>query len=154
MQTVQNVVTAFRILRKENGVPDKEFVPGQLNPDPMRGMNAAGAAAHHGDIFRLLAKVSDVRLEPLTYGKVRREANFDIAIEYQATIDVAAERARLRKDIAQYEKIIANAERQLGNEGFLLKAPPHIVEGLKKQRDEAKRLLDQARGDLGVLPPE
>jgi len=26
MQTVQNVVTAFRILRKENGVPDKEFV--------------------------------------------------------------------------------------------------------------------------------
>jgi valyl-tRNA synthetase len=117
-------------------------------------MNAAGAAAHHGDIFRLLAKVSDVRLEPLTYGKVRREANFDIAIEYQATIDVAAERARLRKDIAQYEKIIANAERQLGNEGFLLKAPPHIVEGLKKQRDEAKRLLDQARGDLGVLPPE
>ncbi|MGA9670961.1 MAG: valine--tRNA ligase [Terracidiphilus sp.] len=154
MGAVQSIVTAFRILRKENGVPDKELVPGQLNPDPMRGMNAAGAATHHGDILRLLAKVGDVRLEPLTYGKVRREANFDIAILYEATIDVPAERARLQKDIAQYEKIIANAERQLGNESFLAKAPPHIVEGLKKQRDEAKRLLDQARRDLDALPPE
>jgi valyl-tRNA synthetase len=40
----------------------------------------------------------------------------------------------------------------LGNAGFLEKAPAHIVEGLKKQRDEAKRLLDKARGDLDALP--
>jgi len=69
-----------------------------MNPDPMRGMNAA-ALQPIMETFSAAGKVSDVRLEPLTYGKVRREANFDIAIEYQATIDVAAERARLRKTL-------------------------------------------------------
>jgi valyl-tRNA synthetase len=39
----------------------------------------------------------------------------------------------------------------LGNEGFLAKAPAHIVEGLKKQREEAQHLLDKLRGDRGAL---
>jgi valyl-tRNA synthetase len=115
-------------------------------------MNAASAAAHHGDIFRQLAKISEVRLETLTYGKIRSEANFDVAIDYEATIDVSAERARLTKDIEKYEKGIASAERQLGNEGFLAKAPAHVVEGLKKQESETRALLEKARSALAALP--
>ena len=57
------------------------------------------------------------------------------------------------KEIAQQEKIIANSDRQLNNPGFTAKAPAHIVEGLKKQRDEAQQLLDKLRRDLDSLPP-
>jgi valyl-tRNA synthetase len=78
--------------------------------------------------------------------------NFDVAVVYEKKIDVAAERERSTKDIAKFDKIIASSDRQLNNPGFLAKAPAHIVEGLKKQRDEAKRLLDKARGDLDGLP--
>ena len=52
-----------------------------------------------------------------------RLQNFDVAVIYERTIDVPAERERLTKDIAKYEKGLAAAERQLGNEGFLAKAP-------------------------------
>ena len=45
------------------------------------------------------------------------------------------------------------AERQLGNEGFLAKAPAHIVEGLKKQESETRLLLEKARAALNALPP-
>ena len=76
----------------------------------------------------------------------------DIFVEYERTVDVAAERERLTRDVAKFEKVIASSDRQLNNSGFLAKAPAHIVEGLKKQRDEAKRLLDKARGDLDGLP--
>jgi valyl-tRNA synthetase len=152
MSVLQSVITAFRALRKESGVPEKEFVSGQLNPDPMRGMNAVDVVTHHGDIFRQLAKVKVVRLEPLTYGKTRSEANFDLAIDYQAQIDVPAERARLSKDIAKYEKGLISAERQLGNEGFLAKAPAQVVEGLKKQEAETRLLLEKARAALASLP--
>ena len=55
-----------------------------------------------------------------------------MAVVYERTIDVAAERERLTKDIAKYEKGMAAAERQLGNEGFLAKAPAHMVEGLEE----------------------
>ena len=77
----------------------------------------------------------------------------DIAIDYQAKIDVTAERDKLTKEIARLEKIIANSDRQLNNPGFTAKAPAHIVEGLKKQRDEAQQLLDKLRRDLDSLPP-
>ena len=152
MGAVQAIVTAFRALRKDSGVPEKEFVAGQLNPDQMRGMNAAGVVAHHADIFRHLAKISEVRLAPITYDKRRSEANFDLAIDYEATIDVPAERERLTKDIARYEKGLAAAERQLGNEGFLAKAPAHVVEGLKKQEAETRLLLEKAKAALAALP--
>jgi valyl-tRNA synthetase len=153
MNALQSIVTAYRVLRKESGVPEKNFVSGQFNPDPMRGMNAVSAVTHHGDILRHLAKVIDVKSGPITYGKIRSEANFDLAIDYEAAIDVAAERDRLTKDIAKYEKGVAAAERQLGNEAFLQKAPPQVVEGLKKQEAETRLLLEKARAALANLPP-
>ena len=60
-------------------------------------------------------------------------SQFDVAIVYERKIDVIAERERLTKDIAKFEKGLPIAERQLGNPGFSAKAPAHIVEGLKKQ---------------------
>ncbi len=58
----------------------------------------------------------------------------------------------MTKDIAKYEKGIAAAQHQLGNEGFLAKAPAKIVEGLKKQAAETQLLLDKARAALDALP--
>jgi len=75
-------------------------------------------------------------------------------IIFERTIDVAAERERLTKDIARYEKGLAAAERQLGNEGFLAKAPAHVVEGLKKQEAETRLLLEKARAALEALPKD
>jgi len=51
----------------------------------------------------------------------------DIVVQYEKEIDVPAERARLTKDIEKYEKGIASAERQLGNEGSL----PRPAKGLR-----------------------
>jgi valyl-tRNA synthetase len=154
MTVLQSVISAFRALRKDSGVPEKEFVTGQFHSEPMHGNYAFGVVTHHGDIFRQLAKVKVVRLEPLTYGKTRSEANFDIAIDYDAQIDVDAERERLTKDIAKYEKGLISAGRQLSNKGFLAKAPVNVVEGLKKQEAETRLLLEKAQAALDALPKE
>jgi valyl-tRNA synthetase len=75
----------------------------------------------------------------------------DVAVIYEAIIDIPAERERLTKEIAKYEKGLISAERQLGNESFLAKAPAQIVEGLKKQEAETRLLLDKARAALDNL---
>jgi valyl-tRNA synthetase len=81
----------------------------------------------------------------------RSAFSFDIAVIYERAIDVTAERERLTKEIAKYEKGLTSAERQLGNESFLAKAPAHIVEGLKKQEAETRLLLEKARAALDNL---
>jgi valyl-tRNA synthetase len=79
------------------------------------------------------------------------DPNFETGLVYEKKIDIPAERDRLTKDIAKYEKGIAAAERQLGNESFLAKAPANVVEGLKKQEAETRLLLEKARAALENL---
>jgi valyl-tRNA synthetase len=152
MELVQLLIVEVRALRKEIGVEEKAVVPIELRISSDR----KHIVEENSAIVERLARVSEIRFaDEISAGLSKHfTPAFDVAVIYERTIDIAAERALKLKEIAQLEKAIAPAERQLGNEGFLQKAPPHIVEGLKKQRDEAKRLLDQARGDLGVLPPE
>jgi valyl-tRNA synthetase len=156
MSDIQRVVTAIRALRKDIGVPERESVPVHIYADPKEGMRAYAFVTNNEDIVCHLARVTEILYEPdpLTTGTIRSEADFDVAIEYETKIDVAAERDRLTKDIAKYEKGMASAERQLGNEGFLAKAPAHLVEGLKKQESETRLLLEKARAALVALPPE
>jgi valyl-tRNA synthetase len=81
-------------------------------------------------------------------------AAFDVAVVYERTIDVAAERERLNKEIVKLDKAFTANESKLASETFLAKAPPHIVEGLKKQHAETTVLLEKARAGLAALPPE
>ena len=102
-----------------------------------------------------MARVSEVRfVDQISAGLARHSTSqFDVAVIYERKIDVAAEREKLNKEMAKQEKIIANSDRQLNNPGFTAKAPAHIVDGLKKQRDDAQQLLDKLRRDLDSLPP-
>jgi valyl-tRNA synthetase len=108
------------------------------------------------NVIELLAKVSDIEFcdTPLTGANTRSSLGVDVQLAGQKPIDVPAERERLTKDIAKYEKGLAAAERQLGNEAFLSKAPAHVVEGLKKQEAETRLLLEKAQAALKALPKE
>jgi valyl-tRNA synthetase len=72
-------------------------------------------------------------------------------VVYEQKIDVAAERERLTKLIAKQEPLVAGAEAKLGNEAFLAKAPAPVVEGLRKQLEDNKVMLDKARAALNEL---
>ena len=91
--------------------------------------------------------------DPLTGTNARSTADFDVAVIYERQIDVPAERERLTKDLAKYEKGLAAADTQLTNEAFMAKAPAHIVEGLRKQAAETRTLYDKTKSALDALPP-
>jgi valyl-tRNA synthetase len=152
MGLVQNLIVEVRALRKEIGVEEKAATPVEVRIDaglqPVIGQNAG--------IVERLAKVSELRFVPeIAAGLAKHStASFDVAVVYERTVDVVAERERLTKDIAKYEKGLAAAGRQLGNEGFLAKAPVQVVEGLKKQEAETRLLLEKARAALGALAGE
>jgi valyl-tRNA synthetase len=152
MVGLQSLIVEVRALRKEIGVEEKAITPIEVQA----GAIVQAALNENIAIVERLARVSEVRfVESITAGLSKHStASFDVAVVYERTIDVQAERDRLTKDIAKYEKGLAAAERQLGNESFIQKAPAHIVEGLKKQESETRALLDKARAALENLPPE
>ena len=150
MRLVQSLIVEVRALRKEIGVEEKAVVPIEIRT----GAAAQAAFSQSGETIERMARVSELRfVAEISAGLAKHStADFDVAVVYERTVDVAAERERLTKDIARYEKGLAAAERQLGNEGFLAKAPAHIVEGLKKQEAETRLLLEKARDALDGLP--
>ena len=161
MWLLQDLIGVAREERKNRDIPEKESVPMIIISSSIQefGTDSNELVKQNSDIIRRLAKISTItfadRRDTASGDLNWRSVGFtEIALVHNKQIDVAAERERLKKEIAQHEKNIASADRQLGNPGFLEKAPAHIVEGLKKQRDEAKRLLDKARGDLDAVPPE
>jgi valyl-tRNA synthetase len=150
MALLKSLITEVRALRKEIGVEEKAVVPIAVRTDA----DSRKIAEENSDIIERLTRVSEVRfVDQIAAGLSKHSTpQFDVAVIYERTIDVAAERERLTKDIARYEKGLAAAERQLGNEAFLAKAPAHVVEGLKKQEAETRLLLEKARAALRALP--
>jgi valyl-tRNA synthetase len=160
MDLLQSLIAEVRALRKEIGAEEKAIVPIELRVNTGLLVSAdAGFESilrNSAAIVERLARVSELRfVSEITVGLAKHSTpTFDVAVIYERTVDVPAERERLNKDIAKFEKGIAAAERQLGNDGFLAKAPANVVEGLKKQEAETRLLLEKALAALAALPKE
>ena len=74
-----------------------------------------------------------------------------VLLELSGTVDVAAEKIRLAKELAKLEQAVAAGEAKLTNEAFVSKAPPKILEGARMQLDEAKAKRDEIARMLATL---
>jgi valyl-tRNA synthetase len=151
MTTLQDLIVTIRGLRKELAVPEKESTSIQLHASAQ----ISALTQSNADMLSRLARVTSVEPAPtpLTGNNARSTATFDVAVLYERQIDVPAERERLTKDLAKYTKGLEAADKQLNNEGFIARAPAHIVEGLKKQHAETLALKQKAEAALAALPP-
>ncbi|MGK0155627.1 MAG: valyl-tRNA synthetase [Neolewinella sp.] len=66
-------------------------------------------------------------------------------------VDLEKEKAKLQKEASKLEGQIGGVERKLGNEGFLAKAPPAVVEKEREQLVAMKAQLDALKQSLGEL---
>ena len=72
-------------------------------------------------------------------------------LESRRQIDAAAECDRLKKELEKLDKGIGSGQRQLGNEQFLAKAPPNVVDNLRKQQAELAVLKQKTLSKLQEL---
>lgn len=152
MILMQEMIVAVRGVRKEMGVPEKEAAPIRVFADN----RVVALVDAHTDLLRRLSRVSEVEFvsAALSGNGTRSTTEFDVQVLYERVIDVVAEREKLTKDLAKYQKGLDAAQKQLGNEGFMARAPEHIVAGLRKQAAETQMLFDKAKAALDELPAE
>ncbi|HTF23701.1 MAG TPA: valine--tRNA ligase [Candidatus Limnocylindria bacterium] len=146
---IQEVVAALRNIRAELKLDPKKRVAADFSTsDPRAGETIR---TNRGAIERF-AVLSELRIVPrqqfeVKSGAVRSTARFDVRIAYSDTVDVAAEKTRLKKEIEGLQRAIASKERQLGDETFRSRAPEKIIKGLEatlaEQRIELRKLQDR-----------
>src|SRR4051812_14029004 len=151
MAILQDLIASVRNLRAELKVETKQRVSIELFAEdlPVRELIQKNVGA-----LERLANVEQVRFVDDSLAKLsgaRHTARFDVRLIYEQKIDVGAECERLKKEIEKIEKGIATGQRQLGNEQFLAKAPPQVVENLRKQQQELAVLHQKTQSKLNEL---
>jgi len=69
----------------------------------------------------------------------------------KGVIDLAAERARLAKEMAKCEADIARIDAKLGNPNFVARAPEEVVTEQRERRAEYDAALEKVRGASEML---
>ncbi|MEU6848498.1 valine--tRNA ligase [Actinacidiphila alni] len=143
---VRQVVTEVRRFRSDQGLQPGQKVPARFD--------AAGTALapHEAAVRQLL------RLQPEGDGFSATAslpvAGVTVSLDLSGTIDVAAERKRLTKDLAAAEKEKSDAGKKLGNEAFLAKAPDQVVDKIRGRLATAEAEIARIQAQLSGLPQE
>jgi valyl-tRNA synthetase len=97
-------------------------------------------ARHWSEFIKRMAKISDVSRSPAYKpGTIQLLVRGEtVGLELAGLVDLAAERARLAKEMAKCDADIARVEAKLGNPNFVARAPEEVVEEEKEKREEAQ----------------
>ncbi|WP_103536094.1 valine--tRNA ligase [Streptomyces sp. SM11] len=144
IELVQQVVTEVRRFRNDQGLQPGQKVPARLT------LTGTELAPHEAAIRQLL------RLQPagddFQATASLPVAGTTVALDLSGTIDVAAERKRLTKDLEAARKEKAQATGKLGNEAFLAKAPDNVVDKIRGRLAKAEADIERIGAQLAGLP--
>ena len=150
MAILQDLIVGVRNIRAELKVEPKQKLPSKSLPRP----DVRSLIERNRSAVERLANVEDVSFVEQSLAKAsgaRSTARFDVRVIYERKIDTAAERDRLRKEVAKLTQELTRGTAQLGNEAFLSKAPANVVEGLKTRKAEVETLIEKIKTALAEL---
>ena len=150
MAVLQDLIEKIRNMRAEMKVEPKVKTPVKIHAS---GTLRALVTENRGMLERL-AGVDGIEFSDQSLAQVagaRSTSRFEVALVYKQKVDVAAERERLTKEMTKLQGELANADRQLGNQQFLAKAPAQVVEGIKRRQGELHTLIEKGKTALSKL---
>ncbi|MFN5716885.1 MAG: valine--tRNA ligase, partial [Bradyrhizobium sp.] len=134
---VVDLVTTMRSVKAEMNIPPSTLTPLVIvtNSDETRDR-----ARRWNDTIKRLARLSEISFadaapEGAMQLLVRGEV---VALPLKGVIDLAAERARLEKELGKADADIKRVDAKLSNEKFVANAPEELVEEEKEKRAAAQ----------------
>jgi valyl-tRNA synthetase len=131
---VIDLVTAIRSVRAEMNIT--AAIPLVLAGSSAETQARAGRWA---EFIKRLARVSEISsAASAPQGSVQLLVRGEVAaLPLKGVIDLAAERARLTKEMQKADADITRVDAKLGNTNFVARAPEEVVEEEKEKREEA-----------------
>jgi len=137
---VQKLVTEVRRFRSDQGVK-----PGQRVPARLSGVDAVGLSALTPAVASLarLEQPGESFTASASIEVSLADGNVHVELDLSGTVDLAAERKRLEKDLAVAQKELTGCDAKLGNPNFTDKAPAEVVGKITKRRDVAAAEIER-----------
>lgn len=145
VEDLKVLVTEIRRFRNDQGVKNSARIAASISGLEERDLS------EFEESLRFL-----VRLDPPTdsftsSGRIE-VASFTVEFDLTGSVDVAAERSRLSKDLANVEKDLATAKVKLENENFMAKAPLNVVDEIRARHDFCLAEIERINSLLAALP--
>jgi len=150
MLVLQDLIEKVRNMRAEMKVEPKVKPPVKVHA----AADIRALVTQNRVMVERLASVDGIEFVETSLAQMsgaRTTTRFEVALVYEQKIDIAAEVERLTKELAKFENERDNADRQLGNQQFLAKAPPAVIEGIRRRRGELEELIKKTRAALDKL---
>ena len=144
------LITELRRFRSDQGVKPSQKVPALID-------FAAADLAGQEEMVRSIAKVEAPGDDFTSSASVEMRLStvtLDVALDTSGTVDIAAERKRLEKELAAAQKELDTTGKQLGNENFLANAPAEVVEKIKARQQIAQEESARLTARLESLPAQ
>jgi valyl-tRNA synthetase len=142
-------VTQGRNLRREGNIPSNKKVKFLFQP-------AAPPTPHDLEVLKILLNAETLELAPADYQPRKgtpalRGQIGELFMPLDGLIDVAAEKARIQKEIEKHDAEILKVEQKLANPNFTQKVPPAVLEDHRNRLIEWRAKRDHARAALAAL---
>jgi valyl-tRNA synthetase len=143
-----DLVTQGRNLRREGNIPASKkvrFVFKPANPVP----------PHDAEVLKLLLNAETLEVDANHQPKkgtpsVHSDLG-DLYLPLEGLVDMAAETARLAKELEKIESEITKATQKLSNPNFTSKAPPHVLQEHQQRLAEWQAKRDRVQKALETL---
>ncbi|MDX2103303.1 MAG: class I tRNA ligase family protein, partial [Alphaproteobacteria bacterium] len=150
MEWLVRLITALRGVRAELNVPPSAHVPLALVGASSETM--ARLQRHDGALKRL------ARLQAVTIAEAAPAGSIQVVqdeatacLDLKGTIDVAAEKARLSKEIDRQTKDLAKLDGKLRNADFRAKADPAVIEDTEERAADLRTQIDRLTAAVARL---
>jgi len=145
---VQKLVTEIRRFRSDQGLN-----PGQRVLARLAGLDVTGLAPFDTAVRTLarLGQPGEAFTPTASFDVGLPAGTVTVELDTSGTIDLAAERARLDKDLAAARKELAGTEAKLANPSFTGKAPAEVVEKIRLRREVALADIERIEARLAAL---
>jgi valyl-tRNA synthetase len=143
--SLMRLVTEIRQFRSGQGLR-----PGQRVPARLAGIEATPLAPHEESI-RALLRLTPPAKDGFSASAALLTEGVTVELDLAGTVDVAAERKRLERDLAAARKEAQSMTAKLGNEAFTAKAPAEVIEKSRARLAAAEADITRLESRLSAL---
>jgi valyl-tRNA synthetase len=145
--SLMRLVTEIRRFRSDQGLRPGQRVPARLN-----GIETTPLAGHEQSIRSLLRLTNATdAADGFNVSASLTAEGVTAELDLAGTVDVAAERARMEKDLAVARKEAAQMAAKLGNSAFTDKAPADVVAKSRQRQADAEADIARLEARLASL---